>query len=246
MADRSGAERTRAERTPAERTRADRSGAERSCAERTRAERRFGRLVIRTLVVEDDALTAEAHAAYLGRIDGFEVAGVVASLTEALAAIRGTAGGGPIDLVLLDMNLPDGRGIDLARRLRAAGVAVDIIAITAVRDIEVVHTAISVGIVQYLIKPFTFATFAAKLGTYLDYRRRLEAASSSSATQSDVDGMIASLRSPVDLPIPKGLAGATLEAVLDHVRGADRALSAAEVAEPDLIRWLHREPQPAR
>ncbi|TXN31499.1 response regulator [Lacisediminihabitans profunda] len=187
--------------------------------------------MIRTLVVEDDALTAEAHAAYLGRLDGFEVAGVVASLTEALAAIRAAPGGGPIDLVLLDMNLPDGRGIDLARRLRATGVAVDIIAITAVRDIEVVHTAISVGIVQYLIKPFSFATFAAKLGTYLDYRRRLEAASSS-ATQSDVDGMIASLRSPVDLPIPKGLAGATLEAVLEHVRSADRALSAAELAEP--------------
>jgi response regulator of citrate/malate metabolism len=188
-------------------------------------------LPIRTLVVEDDPLTAEAHAAYLGRLDGFEVAGVVGSLTEALAVIVAGAGGG-IDLVLLDLNLPDGRGIDLARRLRAAGIAVDIVAITAVRDIEVVHTAISVGIVQYLIKPFSFATFAAKLATYLDYRRRLESASSSSATQSDVDGMIASLRSPVDLPIPKGLADATLEAVLQQVRGADRALSASEVAEP--------------
>ncbi|HAM25970.1 MAG TPA: hypothetical protein DCP11_04495 [Microbacteriaceae bacterium] len=187
--------------------------------------------MIRTLVVEDDPLTAEAHAAYVGRLEGFELAGIARTLGEALSAIRESVDTTPIDLILLDMNLPDGRGIDLARRLRAVGVAVDIIAITAVRDIEVVHTAISVGIVQYLIKPFSFSTFAAKLGTYLEYRRRLEA-SSSSATQSEVDGMIASLRSPVDLPIPKGLASATLQSVLDHVRATDGARSAAEVAGP--------------
>jgi response regulator of citrate/malate metabolism len=187
--------------------------------------------VIRTLVVEDDPLAAEAHASYLARMDGFEVTGVVGTAAAALAAIRASLGGDRIELVLLDMNLPDGHGIEVARRLRSAGVAVDIIAITAVRDIDVVHSAVSVGIVQYLIKPFAFPTFAAKLQTYAEYRRRLETGSAN-ATQSDVDRMLASLRAPSDVPLPKGLSQPTLQAVVDHLRDADRALSAAEVAEP--------------
>jgi response regulator of citrate/malate metabolism len=187
--------------------------------------------MIRTLVVEDDPLAAEAHASYLARMDGFEVAGVVGTAAAALAAIRASLGGKGIELVLLDMNLPDGHGIEVARRLRSAGVAVDIIAITAVRDIEVVHSAVSVGIVQYLIKPFAFATFASKLQTYAEYRRRLETGSAN-ATQNDVDRMLGSLRTPSDVPLPKGLSQPTLQAVVDHLRHADRPLSAAEVAEP--------------
>jgi response regulator of citrate/malate metabolism len=187
--------------------------------------------VIRTLVVEDDPLAAEAHASYLKRLDGFEVVGIAGTASGALSAIRASTAESPIDLVLLDMNLPDGHGVELARRLRAAGIAVDIIAITAVRDIDVVHTAMSVGIVQYLIKPFAFATFAAKLETYRDYRRRLQGASST-ATQTDVDRMLAALRSPTDVPLPKGLSAPTLQSVIEHLRGADRALSAAELSEP--------------
>ena len=44
--------------------------------------------------------------------------------------------------------------------LRAAGIEIDVIAVTAVRDAAVVRSAVSLGIVQYLIKPFGFATFA--------------------------------------------------------------------------------------
>jgi response regulator of citrate/malate metabolism len=186
--------------------------------------------MIRTLVVEDDPLAAEAHAHYVGRMPGFQIVGVSGTAADALATIRASLAESPIDLVLLDMNLPDGHGVDLARRLRSAGIAVDIIAITAVRDIDVVHTAMSMGVVQYLIKPFSFATFAAKLETYRDYRRRLEGAPSS-ATQSDVDRMLAALRAPSDVAMPKGLSSATLETIVDHLRAVRQPLSAAELAE---------------
>lgn len=185
--------------------------------------------MIRTLVVEDDELTAEAHAEYLRRLDGFEVTGVAATASAALAAIRASLTAAPIDLVLLDMNLPDGHGIELARHLRSGGVPVDIIAITAVRDIEIVHNALSVGIVQYLIKPFAFATFREKLENYAEYRRQLDAGSSAT-TQHEVDTMLASLRAPVHVPLPKGLSDDTLEAVSKHLRASGRALSAVEVA----------------
>ena len=150
--------------------------------------------MIRTLVVEDDALTAEAHADYLGRIEGFELVGIARTAAAALATIRGSVHGASIDLVLLDMNLPDGHGLELARRIRTSGIPVDIIAITAVRETGVVRTAISAGVVQYLIKPFSFAVFRDRLESYREYRRTLES-SGTATTQADIDGMLASLRS---------------------------------------------------
>ena len=111
------------------------------------------------LVVEDEPVTAEAHAAYVGRVDGFDVGGVAHTGHEAIRMLRDAREGriAPIDLILLDVNLPDTTGIELCRSLRAAGIEIDVIAVTAVRDAAVVRSAVSLGIVQYLIKPFGFA-----------------------------------------------------------------------------------------
>ncbi|NEM92342.1 response regulator [Galbitalea soli] len=188
---------------------------------------------VRVLVVDDDPVAAEAHAAYIARIDGCAVVGVAGTLAAAAHAIRRAAemgDAGPIDLVLLDLTLPDGHGVDLVRRLRAAGLGVDIIAITAVRDLEVVRAALSVGIAQYLIKPFSFATFRAKIEAYLDYRRR-SSVTGAFADQAEVDGMLASLRPASPAALPKGLTAETLAGVVAELRAAAEARSAAEVAE---------------
>ena len=84
-----------------------------------------------------------------------------------------SAAGQPVELVLLDMNLPDLHGLDIARRMRAAGLFADIIAITAVRELNIVRSAVATGVVQYLIKPFTYATFADKLRSYRLFREQL-------------------------------------------------------------------------
>ncbi|CAN5536719.1 response regulator [soil metagenome] len=185
--------------------------------------------MIRTLVVEDDALTAEAHADYLGRIEGFELVGLARTASAAQAAIRDSVDGHSIDLVLLDMNLPDGHGLELARRIRSSGVAVDIIAITAVRETEVVRTAISAGVVQYLIKPFSFAVFRDRLESYRRYRLQLES-SGTATTQADIDGMLASLRPSTPAALPKGLAAPTLAVVVAYLRAAPGPVSSVQAA----------------
>ena len=68
------------------------------------------------------------------------------------------------------MHLPDGHGLGLLQRLRAAGHRCDVIAVTSARDAEVVRNAVTQGVVLYLLKPFTFATFRAKLDQYAAYR----------------------------------------------------------------------------
>ncbi len=120
---------------------------------------------IRVLVVEDEPIAAAAHAAYIGRLDGFSLAGSAPDGQSALRLMTElSAAGQPVELVLLDMNLPDLHGLDIARRMRAAGLFADIIAITAVRELNIVRSAVAIGVVQYLIKPFTYATFRGQTG----------------------------------------------------------------------------------
>lgn len=185
--------------------------------------------MIRVLVVDDDPLAAEAHAAYAARVDGFEVGAIARTAAEAHAALTGGRHG-RFQLVLLDITLPDATGLDLARRLRAERSDVDIMAITAVRDLETVQAAMAVGAVSYLIKPFGFAALRDRLLQYAAFRERI-AGSGAAASQDQVDALLAALRPASAVPLPKGLSAPTLEAVAAVLRAADAPLSASETAE---------------
>lgn len=197
---------------------------------------------ILVLVVEDDPITAEAHAAYVGRVEGFVAAGVAHTGHEAFRMLRAAREGRtpPFDLILLDVNLPDTTGIELCRSLRASGIEIDVIAVTAVREAAVVRSAVSLGIVQYLIKPFGFAAFAEKLNAYRDYRTRV--GSAVVTDQQEVDASFAALRTSSGADLPKGLTRETLERVRAAVRDAPAgAVSAAELgAALDLSRVTAR------
>jgi response regulator of citrate/malate metabolism len=182
-------------------------------------------VTVQVLVVEDEELAAEAHADYVRRTSGFEVAGVARSSVEALRLLRKV----PVDLVLLDMNLPDGHGLALLRRMRSDGFLCDVIAVTAARDVEVVKRAVSQGVVLYLLKPFTYAGFRAKLDQYADYRARLTA-SETTVGQDDLDRMLGVLRATrPPTRLPKGMSADTLREVTQALQGG-AGLSASEVA----------------
>ena len=181
--------------------------------------------MIRTLVVEDDALVAEVHAAYVERVPGFVVAGVAHRATEALEILASR----PVDLVLLDFHLPDVKGLDMMRLLRARTAApVDVIAVTAARDAESIRAAIAQGVSQYLVKPFAFATFADKLERYARYRAQVDVAAE--PDQAKVDALIGTLRGTTARTLPKGLNATTLDNVRDAVRESGAPLTASEVA----------------
>lgn len=183
-------------------------------------------MTVRVLVIEDEALTAEAHAAYVGRIDGFELAGVVHSARDAM---RHLATHPDVDLLLLDLHLPDGHGLGLLQKARAAGHRCDAIAVTSARDSDVVRHAVTQGVVLYLIKPFTFATFRSKLEQYAAYRTEL-AAAPTQVVQDEVDRLFGSLR-PTGQALPKGMSAETLQQITAALRASGDALSATEVAQ---------------
>ncbi|MFE5410377.1 response regulator [Microbacterium sp. NPDC056569] len=183
--------------------------------------------MIRVLLVDDDALTLELHRDYLARLDDFEA---VAECTGARAAIDAVLErGDEIDLVLLDVTMPDGTGLDVLRHVRARGAAVDVIAITGVRDADVVRQMVSLGVAQYLVKPFTFAVFRERLEQYREFRRRA-AQAAGAPTQAEIDALLGALRPATPVALPKGLSADTLARISDEVR-ARGPVSAAEAAE---------------
>ncbi|MFG2832738.1 response regulator [Streptomyces sp. NPDC048434] len=177
---------------------------------------------IRVLVVEDDPVAADAHALYVGRVPGFTVSGTVHSGGDARRHLETHA----VDLLLLDLYLPDGHGLQLVRTLRAAGHTADIIAVTSARDLAMVREGVSLGVVQYVLKPFTFATLRDRLTRYAEFR----ATTGEASGQDEVDRAIAALRAPRPAALPKGLTAATLRAVTDVLRSAGSGLTATEAA----------------
>ncbi|MFJ1457695.1 response regulator [Nocardia sp. N2S4-5] len=185
--------------------------------------------MVRVLIVEDEPQIAAAHRAYLERMTGFTVAAVAGTGRDALrAASRAAESDAPIELVLLDICLPDIGGLEVAAALARLRPRPDVIAITSARDLEMVRSAVAHGVALYLLKPFTFAAFREKLDRYLEYRAAL-AAGASTVTQHDIDRAFSALRTAdPKTTAPKGIAPHTLEEVSRAVRAASDGLSATE------------------
>jgi response regulator of citrate/malate metabolism len=184
--------------------------------------------MIQVLLVDDDALTLELHRTYLERLEGFRVVAECTGARAAVSAILERPPAEGIDLVLLDMTMPDGTGLDVLRHVRARAADVDVIAVTGVRDADVVRQMVGLGVAQYLVKPFAFAVFRDRLEQYRAYRERAREASGP-ATQAEIDAMLGALRPAAPAALPKGLAADTLERVTSAVRESG-PLSATEAA----------------
>ncbi len=187
---------------------------------------------IRVLVVDDDFAVADVHRAYVENVPGFSVVAVAHTGAQALQAVEDRRP----DLVLLDLHLPDMSGLEVLRRLRARpdGADLDILAITAAREVETVRTAMTGGVVDYLIKPFPLRVFRERLESYAAQRDKLQRMSARQATvqdQHEVDRLLSARPRPgEDRDLPKGLSRHTLQLVGETLRDAGDDMSAVEAA----------------
>jgi response regulator of citrate/malate metabolism len=183
---------------------------------------------LNVLVVDDDYRVAAIHSAFVQRVPGFTVVGEAHSAQEA----RGLAQQLRPDLVLMDIYLPDGDGLEVVRALLDEPDPPAVIVITAAREVASVRQAMQLGAVHYLVKPFRFAALAERLTAYQQLRRHL-AGLAEEPEQADVDKLFGMLRTPSSvLSRPdKGHSAPTLELVRNAVISSGRDVSAAEVAE---------------
>ncbi|WP_195954188.1 response regulator [Clostridium tertium] len=117
---------------------------------------------IKVFIVEDDPMVKEINTRFLEKLEGFIVVGDASSIEEAkIKIIKEKA-----DLVLLDIFLPDGKGIDLLKWIRSKEINIDTILITADKCKYSVDEAFKYGAIDYLIKPFKFERFKEALSNY--------------------------------------------------------------------------------
>lgn len=181
--------------------------------------------MIDVLVVDDDFMVARIHRGYVERLEGFRVVGEVHNGAEVVEVVRRLRP----HLVLLDVYLPDRNGLDVLRDLRAeASLTVDVVVVTAARDVETVRSALHGGVASFLVKPFTFATFAERLRRYAEARREMD--HSGELAQEDVDRVFAVVRRPGAVVLPKGLSTATAALVIRALQDEGGDLSATETA----------------
>ena len=179
--------------------------------------------MINVLIVDDDFMVAKVHAGFIQRTPGFAVVGVAHTGAQ---AVTETARLMP-DLVLLDIHLPDVNGLDLMHQLREVAPELDVLVISAAREVDTVRKALRGGIVHYLIKPFSQTDLQERLEHYRSAYHGLDS-SKDVAEQSDVNKVFGLDRT--DRPLPKGCSIETLKLVEAALKEADGDLSANEVA----------------
>lgn len=179
------------------------------------------------VVVDDDFLVVKVHTRFVESIPGFRVVATAATGQTALDAVHEH----DPHLLLLDVHLPDMTGIEVLRRLRADGLDVGVLMVTAAREVEQVRAARSGGAFGYLVKPFGRADLATRLDDFRLELQRLDGVAGEAAAQGDIDAIFAGgsgTSGPIPV-LPKGLSADTGELVLGAVREAGD-LSASECA----------------
>lgn len=114
---------------------------------------------MRILLIEDDKVIGTAVREQI-EADGHSV-----DWAQRLDAAGDALGGAKFDLLLLDLMLPDGRGIGFLKSLRARGSTVPVIILTALDQISDRIEGLNAGADDYLVKPFDLAELSARIGS---------------------------------------------------------------------------------
>ena len=116
---------------------------------------------LRLLVVDDHEIVRQGLVALLDRREGFRVVAEAGSVAEAVEAARRHQP----DLVVMDVRLPDGSGIEACREIRAEFPEIRVVMLTSYPDEEAVLSAIIAGASGYLLKQIRARDLVAALET---------------------------------------------------------------------------------
>jgi two-component system CitB family response regulator len=169
------------------------------------------------VIAEDDPKIAEIQSRFIEKIEGFEVVGIGNTIAESEDIIDVFQP----DLVLLDVYFPDGSGVDLLWKIRRLYKNIDIIFITAAKEIATLQDAIRGGAFDYVLKPMTFSRFQSTLQKFSEHRNKLK--DITNLDQSNVDQIIhpAQDSGQIDARMPKSINALTLERIEDEVKKID-------------------------
>lgn len=172
------------------------------------------------LVVDDDFYVADLHRRQVEQLPGLRALPPVGTVAE----VRRVLAERPVDLLLLDVHLPDGSGLDLLRE-----VDVDTFVLSAASDAATVRRALGRGALGYLIKPFASGTLVDRLRAYQRYRNVLD--ERTSVDQEALERALRILHSGDAAKAASPSRSATEQAVLEQF-GAEVGAGGGLAADP--------------
>ena len=176
---------------------------------------------MRILIIEDDPMVAMIHKEYFKRKELSDDLNHVSTLEEAKSFLEKS----DADLIVLDNYLTDGQGVEYLPELKGY----PIIMITAANDIQTVEAALTNGVVDYLVKPFTYERFSQAVDKVQDYVSLL---SKEKINQDLIDEYLNSGRIEEDEDnLPKGLSRITLKKVLEAIKHHNSGFTTQQIAD---------------
>lgn len=176
---------------------------------------------MRILIIEDDPMVAMIHKEYFKKKDLANDLNHVSTLGEAKTFLEKF----DADLVVLDNYLTDGQGVEYLPELKGY----PIIMITAANDSQTVEAALTNGVVDYLVKPFTYERFSQAVDKVQEYVSLL---SKEKINQDLIDDYLNSGRvEEEEDSLPKGLSRITLKKVLENIKEQERGFTTQQVAD---------------
>lgn len=119
---------------------------------------------IPVLIIEDDFRIAEINQKYVEKIEGFTVDEVVKTGKEAFVYLEACKS--RPQLILLDIYIPDVKGMELLWQIRHNYHDIDIITVTAANETSTIEEALRGGVFDYIVKPVDADRFAQSLKRY--------------------------------------------------------------------------------
>ena len=176
---------------------------------------------MKILIIEDDPMVAMIHKEYFKRKEISNDLSHVSTLEEAKEFLANS----DTDLIVLDNYLADGQGIEFLPELKGY----PIIMITAANDVQTVEAALTNGVVDYLVKPFTYERFSQAIDKVQDYMKLL---SKEKINQDLIDDYLNSGRvEEEEDSLPKGLSRITLKKVLENIKEQETGFTTQQVAD---------------
>lgn len=183
-------------------------------------------ILLKIAIIEDDPKIAEIQKRFLERIENVELVGIAHSVEDATTIIEVFQP----HLVLLDVYLPDGNGLELLRQWRAENSPLDVILITAAKEVDTLRSALRSGVFEYILKPLVFERLEEAIKNYQHHLERLN--SLNSLQQDQLDSLISNAeRKPKSTArLPKGIDALTLDKVRD-ILNLNQDFNAEEVGQ---------------
>lgn len=180
--------------------------------------------MIKILIVEDDPMVAELNKRYIESIEGFKILALVTNGKDALEFCSKNH----VDLIILDVYMPQLDGINFLKKLRKKEITADVILVTASKEVSTIDQALKYGAVDYLFKPFEYERLKKSLINYSERRSLLKEKTLSK--QVDIDKIFSTSTSVSDDNLQKGLHKKTLDRIRKVFRDKSKFYTSEEIA----------------